>query len=476
MRYTKLKITNIYGITEYEANGESFELYGSNGTNKTSVIDAIRLALTNDSNREYIVKKGANEGEILLEFENIKINRKFRVDRGDYKSVKQDDKEVQGPEAFLKSVFNPLQLNPVEFISKSQKEQNRIILDMIDFKWNLETIRDWFGEIPPGVDYEKNILEVLNQIQAEDGHYFLKRQDINRDIKSKKAVVDEMVSSLPDEFNPTKWQEYDLETIYREIEQDSNYNTQIDKAEALKANYDNKIRGFEAEKEIAVSSINNSIVSEENLLNTEIARLEETIKAKRQEILGLNEKKETKIKLAESEFDKKVAQFNQELKSFEEYIGKPKLDIQAKKEAATYALKMKSHLPDYNRMISMNEQIKSLVKDSEAYTEKIERARTLPGTILKESKLPLENMTIDGDIPLINGLPVSNLSEGQKLELCVDIAINNSNGLQIILIDGVEKLSENNRTKLYNKCKEAGIQFIATRTTDDSELGIITFD
>ncbi len=62
MKIAKLKIRQLYGITEYENNGESVELTGENGAGKTSVIDSIRFALTNKSNRKYIVHKGETEG------------------------------------------------------------------------------------------------------------------------------------------------------------------------------------------------------------------------------------------------------------------------------------------------------------------------------------------------------------------------------------------------------------------------------
>ena len=75
-------------------------------------------------------------------------------------------------------------------------------------------------------------------------------------------------------------------------------------------------------------------------------------------------------------------------------------------------------------------------------------------------------------MPLINGLPVSNLSEGEKMRLCVDIAVSRPGGLRIILLDGTEKLSEENRTALYDLCREKGLQFIATRTTDDDEMEV----
>ena len=56
--------------------------------------------------------------------------------------------------------------------------------------------------------------------------------------------------------------------------------------------------------------------------------------------------------------------------------------------------------------------------------------------------------------------------------MCVDVAISKPNALQIILIDGAEKLSDANRSRLYNKCKEKGLQFVATRTTNDSEMEV----
>ena len=46
MKATKIKIKNLFGITETELDGRSVEITGTNGTGKTSVIDSIRYALT----------------------------------------------------------------------------------------------------------------------------------------------------------------------------------------------------------------------------------------------------------------------------------------------------------------------------------------------------------------------------------------------------------------------------------------------
>ena len=134
MRISKIKIKNLFGIKEYEANGQSVELDGRNGAGKTSVIDAIRYGLTNKSGRDYIVRDGETEGEILIETDDgIRINRKARTAQADYKSVKKDGYEVGSPETFLRDIFTPLQLSPVEFMEMDRKQQNAIILDMVRY-------------------------------------------------------------------------------------------------------------------------------------------------------------------------------------------------------------------------------------------------------------------------------------------------------------------------------------------------------
>ena len=125
-------------------------------------------------------------------------------------------------------------------------------------------------------------------------------------------------------------------------------------------------------------------------------------------------------------------------------------------------------------MQGLQSDVEILKEESNLLTARIEKARSLPGEILETAKIPIAGLTIKDGVPLINGLPVSNLSDGEKLDLCIDVAIQKPNGLQIILIDGVEKLSTPVREALYKKCKDKGLQFIATRTTDDEDLTVIT--
>lgn len=93
-------------------------------------------------------------------------------------------------------------------------------------------------------------------------------------------------------------------------------------------------------------------------------------------------------------------------------------------------------------MVSMQEEIGKLTEESEELTRKIELARELPATILQTATIPVDGLTVEDGVPLIHGLPISNLSDGELLELCVDITVSKPGQLQIILIDGAERLDK----------------------------------
>lgn len=473
MRTTKIKIRNLFGITETELDGRSVELTGTNGVGKTSVIDALRYALTNKSDRNIIVKQGEKEGEILIETDTgLSIDRKKRTEQADYKSVKENGKEIMAPENFLRQLFTPLQLDPVAFTLMDEKSKNRAILDLIEFDWDLNYINEKFGEIPSWVNYEQNILEVLSDMQSENGQWFKERQNVNRDMRNKQAFIEDIAKDIPANYQAEKWETYDIGAAYKKLEQMKEHNSRIERAKLFHSNYDSKLRKLEADKMIEISAAEKAIATERETLIADIERMKAQIKASEDKLAGLSGTLEDKKELAESHYNEAKTKLDADMSIADDYINKEPYDCTELQAEVNTAEDMKRHLNEYSRMKTMQAELEELKAQSDEYTRKIELARTLPGVILETAKIPIEGFTVQNGIPLINGLPVANLSEGEQLSLCVDVAISKPNGLQVILIDGTEKLSSENREKLYSKCHEKGIQFIATRTTDAAEMEV----
>lgn len=386
MKISKIKISNLFGIKEQNLDGKSIEITGSNGQGKTSILDAIRYALTNSSERDYIVKKGESEGEILIETDTgLSINRKKRTQSSDYKSIKQNEKEINSPESFLKEIFTPMQLNPVEFTQMSKQEQNRIILDLIEFDWDLNWIKEKFGEIPSGVDYSQNILEVLNEIQSEDGEYYKARQDINRDIRNNRAFISDIADGLPEKYDAEKWEKFNLTEKLKELMTIKEQNARINEAKQFIANYDNKVKGYEAERQIAISAEEKNISIERENLQKEVARLEEQIKADIEKLNNLDNTLEDRKKIANLEYEKKIAALDESIGRAKEFAQKTPVDITEMQAECDLAEKMKSYINEYKRMKEYEKQIEELRIQSEEYTRKIELARNLPRRNFKNS-------------------------------------------------------------------------------------------
>ena len=473
MKISLVQVKNIFSIIEKQIDGKSIEITGKNGVGKTSLIDALKYGLTNDSSRDYIVRNGETEGEILIETDTgLSINRKKRIDKSDYKSIKENGKEIPSPESFLNQLFTPMQLNPIEFIQMPRQEQNRIILDLIQFDWDLNWIREKFGEIPPDVDFKQNILEVLNDIQSEKGTYYKERQLANSALLHGKKTVFDIAESIPEGYQADKWEKFQTAPKYEQLEKIKVENGKIERAKLFKESYSNKIRGFEADRDIAISAEEKAIANERQMVLSTIERLKAELVAEQDKLSGFDSKLSDKKALAVSKYNEQVAKLDSEIQDANGYADKEPQDTATLQSEISTAEAMKLHLNEYRRMVAQQERNSEYEKQSEEYTRKIEIARELPSEILKTATIPVEGLTVKDGIPLINGMPVSNLSEGEKLSLCVDVAISKPNALQIILIDGAEKLCDKNRLALYAKCKDKGLQFIATRTTNDDELEV----
>lgn len=474
MRISKISIDNLYGIHHLELDGRPVELRGKKGTGKTSVIDAIKLSLTNKSSRPYIIKDGAGEGEIFISTDTgAEILRKKRSEKSDYLSVKEGGHTVSASQSFLNEIFTPLQLNPIEFASWDAKEQNRAILSLIKFTWDMNWIREQFGEIPPGVDYSQHILTVLEAIQSKNGEYWKRREAANREEYYKRQTIENMAQKFPPDYDVEYWAAYDARAKSAELQRIQAENSRIIRARAFYDDYQNKVRGYQAERDMQIAAEESALNAERVSLEKTIERLRGEIAAAQTAISGLDEKLADRTALLESRYREQVAKLDSDIKVAEEYKDRQPADCSALQAEIDKALAMKEYVSEYRSMMQMEADRKRLIAESEMLTEKIKLARSLPGIVLESAEIPVADLTVVDGEPLIKGRPIGNLSSGEKIDLCVDIALAQTDKLELILLDGTEALDDRSRDELYARCLAKGVQIIATRTTSDNELLIV---
>ena len=474
MKTTKIIIKNLFGVREVSLDGRSVELAGPKGSGKTSVLDAIRYALTNRSDRDYIIHQGADEGEIIIETDTgLSIDRKARTTKADTVKVREGNMLQTRPAEFLSGIFTPLQLNPVAFTQLSRQEKNRVILSLIEFSWDMNWIREQFGEIPQGVDYSKHILEVLSDIQAESGTYFQSRQNLNRDIRNKNAFIADIAKVIPVGYDYDRWNSYPIGDKYRELERILEDNSRIERAKSFRAGFDAKKRGLEADRSVAIGVIERKIATERAELSGTIERMKAQIKAAEDKLSGIDQRRAALVAAEEARYNEAVAKLERDMGVAGQYAGQEPVDTTALSAELNEAEAMRKHLNEYQRMVAMQKEVEGLTEQSTELTRKIELARELPAVILAQASIPVDGLTVEDGVPLIHGLPISNLSDGELLELCVDITVSKPGQLGIILVDGAERLDSESRERLYAKCKAKGLQLIATRVTDSEEMEVI---
>lgn len=331
MKTSKIVIKNLFGIRETTLDGKSVEISGPKGAGKTSVLDAIRFALTNRSERDCIVHQGADEGEIIIETTTgLSIDRKALPAKSAGTVKVRDGSLLQTrPAEFLSQIFTPLQLNPVEFTQLSRQEKNRVILSLIEFDWDVNWIREQFGEIPQGVDYSKHILEVLNDIQAENGVYFQSRQNINRDIRNKQAFISDIAKDIPSGYDYDRWNQYPIGDRYRELERLREKNSVIERAKAFRANFTSKLRGLEGSRDVEIGAIDRDIAAERAALTGSIERMKAELQATEEKLAQLSRRRQDRVDIATANFEAAKAKLEKDVGVAEQYADQEPVDTTA---------------------------------------------------------------------------------------------------------------------------------------------------
>lgn len=472
------RVKDIIGLEQLDLNNQSVELTGPTGAGKTSGLDALKFALTGTTGRSVTVRDGAAAGEVELVLnDGTKITRKAFPDKPGSLRIQRGGMVQSKPQGFLNGLFTELQLDPVAFSRAKPQEQNRLLLNTIDFKWDLSWIREQFGEIPEGVNYEAHILEVLAQISAKNGKYYQTRQQINSEALYKRKSAEDIARSLPEGFDFDRWNTYPVSKKYRELAEAQEQNSKISRAQSFRDAYAGKKRGIESQYDIECAAIERGANEDKADLEQRIARMEEQIRAARDKLSGLAKQAETEKAKAAAERDAALAKLDADTGIAAEWADKEPFDTSALQQEIDMAEKMRRHLNEYQRMVETRKEVEALNEKSQSLTDKIELARRLPGEILKTAKLPIPDLTVDENgVPLIRGLPVSSLSDGEKLALCVKIAAAKSGNLRVILLDGMERLDEKRREELYRDCVKSGLMALATRVTDTNGLAVNVID
>lgn len=201
------------------------------------------------------------------------------------------------------------------------------------------------------------------------------------------------------------------------------------------------------------------------------------IAAKEQELSGIDSKEQSeKVSVDEkvkSEIEKEEIRIGKASKYLEEH---EEIEIEPLQEEANRVQEMVSYLREWDKISEIRDnQLAPKERFSNLLTAKIEKARTLPGELLRTANMPVEGISVDADGRVrIDGTLIDGLSDGEKLELAMKVAKAQCGSLKVICIDKFESLDMVSQEKLLEEMKNDEYQYFVTQVvaTETGEVEV----
>lgn len=536
-----LKVSNFLGVDELELEPGKINIFkGPMGSGKTSVVEAIEKTFTNKNRRTEVIKHGEEEATLFVELDDgLEVDRRIRLEKGDYLKVRKADEGVPSTEKFLRSLINGDIFRPLDWVNLSIKEQTKSLLSMLEIAWSEQDIINWFGDLVDDIDYSQHILLILKSIEQK---YYKTREEVNREIKELEARIRTLYEELPAEYDGEEWRTVKIQEYYAKVSQAQEVNRLIDMARSLQENFNSKVELIKAKGEkqkvnitltykgyredindiitlskTKIERANNFIETSNSTLDVELDKLDNQLEAEYQDLLQkyaiLKDQKKREILTAVEEQkdiiainNNKISTKEQELRSLDEKeesekiaidekvkseiekeeirIGKAseylkeneQIDIKPLQDEADKVAEMVSYLRDWDRIIETRDGIlASKQAYSDELTTKIDKARNLPGELLKTAKMPIEGISVDVDGRVrINGTLLDGLSDGEKIALSMKIAKAQCGELKLICVDKFESLDKVSQAKLLAEMTTDEYQYFVTEVlnTESNEVEI----
>lgn len=521
MKITRIQIHNFMGISAvaYDIPEDGGVIEGGNGGGKTSVIRAVRAALEGRGVDATAIRNGATEAEIIIDFDDVSVRRVIG-EKNNSLTLLLDGQRQKAPKTKLQELIGLAPLDPLElFEERDPGRRKAMVLAALPARVTMGMLRRWLpdvsaddvknavGVLPNGGDADDipgHGLDVLKQLRE---YFYGQRTEKNRVTKSRSVDVVECENELA---SARKNGEHlaDVQPLPK------------DEAKAALTNIEGRFNELIRKRREAEESVirNRRAVTRADELRAEAARIRDAAP------LGVKEdefdaaegavfdaKAAERTAFAEAErlralLDRAISVHagtvktldaaNAELKRLQDRHDMAEVAVQKAASVEMQAGEIESlagvvagpsdqEIEDARLAANAAQKVVDRVAFDDATAlanERLTAARRAQSTAEFESKkldimvrtltedapaqllggLGLEGISVDGETILVNGVSLDRLCGSESLEFCVDIAKLLNRKLQLMLVDGLERLDVEHRKRFYQRATAGGYQLIGT--------------
>lgn len=457
MQIQRIIIRNILGLQHLEIlPGKLTIVEGQNGAGKTSVLEAIKAALSG-GNDATLLRQGSESGEVVLLLDDETEIRRRITAEGSSLTVKNEAGRVKAPQTYLDKLIDRLSLNPVSFLLAPPNKRAEWLLEMLPLELEPEALVIALGEpvIPARVERAKKmlaktpVLDLLTQLRTD---VYDQRTGSNRLVKEKRLAATEMERSLPPIQEGTDWAE---EARALEVESGSvrtDRQVEIDKA-----------REHAHRNELGLQQLHSQQLAD--LLKEQTRKIEE-IKAEYANYIAVVDEATSRQKQSiASALEQTLARIEETTAPSLERLA---ADLSRARTMAEAEVRAQSARELLDRM---RVEATSAEEESEHYSSVIRDLDLLRASLLES--LPIPGLEIkDGEVYLDN-ISFDRLNKAKQVQLALRIAKLRAKDFPLVVVDGLEMLDAETFDAFVRAVPSSGLQVVGTRVTSD-ELHVTT--
>ncbi|WP_454629653.1 AAA family ATPase [Bradyrhizobium cenepequi] len=409
--------------------GRVLELTGRNRQGKSSIIDALWMALGGEKMiPDDPIHDGMELGRILVDIGDdsglkYRVTRRIKAKEGGGFTPSlivenADGAKASNPQQILNKLICSLSCDPLEFIGMKPKEQFDLLKRFV-----------------PGVDFDA--IAAANQKDFDD------RTDVNRDAKSKRTRADAITI---DEKAPAA--RLDEAALVAELAAAGEKNAEVERFRAAQAARRQRADGLDASAEQKRKRIQE--------LRAEIDRLE----------------------LGEQEDEAAAADVRMEIADAgDEPTPVDTGDLQAKIAAARDA---NARFDAAERTRTEKERLIQeatvLERQSAALTKAMEDREKAKQDAIAEAKMPIAGITFGDGVVLLDGHPLGQASQAQKLSTAIAIAVALQPKLRFITTKNAALLDDDSWKALVDLAEQQDLLIIAETVNSSRPTAVVIED
>lgn len=498
MKITRLVITNYRGIAERDMTvpPAGAVVRGRNAAGKTSVLKAIRAALSANDIGEDAIRIGADKAEILVDLGDLTVRRAITK-----KGSRLEVKDAKGftaakPQTLLTELLGTSALDPLDLFLAKPAERRKKVLEALPVTVTREQLLAWAPDLPAGFSVEGHGLEVIERARAA---VYEKRREANAAAKAAYDETEHARKAVPRVEIPA-----DLAST---PELQANERNAAAASQSLLARQraagENAARAAVAREQIAKNRAEAGELrararathptkeetephySEMFAVKQTMAELEESLASAKKRYAELEEvdrKIGDRERQSES-FDEQAARLEELAATIEGAVGQlsaPAVDAAeieraaAAVQAATAAVELGRHRDTADKarqeLASKEKAARVLVEEAEALDKAVKALTAAPAALLASAQ-GIPGLSLVGDDVALNGVAMSGLSGEEQMRFAVRVARLLNQKSRILVVDGLERLDPEQYRSFVQEATADGYQLICTRV-DSGEIVI----